>query len=59
MSRKLFFSDCHISAGLGVTAGGDNEHAWEWLTPRDHQRLQAFASGQPQGLGPLMAPVST
>jgi UDP-2,3-diacylglucosamine pyrophosphatase LpxH len=42
MSRKLFFSDCHISAGLGVTAGGDNEHAWEWLTPRDHQRLQAF-----------------
>jgi len=42
MTRKLFFSDCHIGAGLGVTAGGDNAHAWEWLSPSDHQRLGAF-----------------
>jgi UDP-2,3-diacylglucosamine pyrophosphatase LpxH len=42
MSRKLFFSDCHISAGLGVADGGTNAHPWEWLSPSNHQRLEAF-----------------
>ena len=42
MSRKLFFSDCHISAGLGLEPGGLDTHAWEWLTPSDQRRLAAF-----------------
>jgi UDP-2,3-diacylglucosamine pyrophosphatase LpxH len=40
MGRIVFISDCHISAGLGQSAGGG--FAWEWLTPSDQERLRKF-----------------
>jgi UDP-2,3-diacylglucosamine pyrophosphatase LpxH len=42
MSRKLFFSDCHISAGLGLKADADNRYPWEWLRDDTQDRLLAF-----------------
>jgi UDP-2,3-diacylglucosamine pyrophosphatase LpxH len=38
---KLFFSDCHISAGIGVQPS-PGTFAWEWLSEADRQRLLSF-----------------
>jgi UDP-2,3-diacylglucosamine pyrophosphatase LpxH len=41
MSRRLFLSDTHMSAGLGLVAS-DGRHPWEWFTERDCRRLCWF-----------------
>jgi UDP-2,3-diacylglucosamine pyrophosphatase LpxH len=38
MSRRLFLSDIHMSAGLGLNPDG-GKHSWEWFTDRDCRRL--------------------
>ena len=42
MGCRLFISDCHISAGLGLDTDASNPHPWEWLTRPDQARLLGF-----------------
>ncbi len=42
MSRRVFISDTHVSAGLGLRPDTPGHHPWEWFTEPDSQRFVAF-----------------